>query len=51
MREATHFRVFMDSEVGIPGGPYMDDKLIESVADEDIETDEEILYAGKRTCH
>jgi hypothetical protein len=33
----------------MPAG--LEDQIIESAADEDIDTDDEILYAGRRTCH
>ncbi len=44
------FRVFNDAEVGIPQGSVLDTHIIESHQDEDIDTDDEILNAGTRTC-
>jgi hypothetical protein len=47
--ENNYFGVFSDADIGMPLG--MEDQIIESVADEDIDTDDEILFAGRRTCH
>lgn len=49
MRELTYFGVFSDAEIGMASG--LEDKIIESVADEDIDTDDEILVSGIRVCH
>jgi hypothetical protein len=49
-RRGHLFRVFTDAQVGIALGSVLDSHLIESHQDEDIDTDDEILIAGTRTC-
>lgn len=55
-KQVHHFRLLTDIQIGIPQEPddrgsKFEDKLIESYQDEDIDTDDEILMAGTRTCH
>lgn len=49
-RQLNLFGVYSDAEIGMTEAG-MDDKIIESVADEDIDTDDEILVSGIKVCH
>jgi|LauGreDrversion4_2_1035121.scaffolds.fasta_scaffold208466_1 hypothetical protein len=48
-KEQVHFSLFSDSEIGMDKA--LENKLIDSVADEDLDTDTEILTSAIRTCH
>lgn len=49
-KEQVHFSLYTDAEVGFTNKS-LEDKLVDSVADEDLDTDTEILTSAIRTCH
>ena len=47
----VHFGLYTDGDIGFPNDVKFENQIIESYQDEDIDTDDDILYAGVKTCH